>query len=217
VGDFRHAPDIDHAFGPYAAAVQRQAPPPPPPQVSNVAPYPAPQQPFRRPHEAAPVAANDVPVADLRGWRQKLEADTDVSVRVANNDTDPATRPDAAPSQVADILPLPSLQARAEPQEASTGIEQPTVKIEAVERRITWRVPTTEASTMPPSLAAMLARTAGEASRAEPHQNAIETSTSTVPVEGEASDDAGVDASWPAFDESDARKIASRLAPPTRS
>ena len=139
------------AFGPYAAAAQAQvemwpqAPSPAQAQAgSNVAPYPGPPQ--RRPVEPRTLPTDEV-VADLQAHRQRVEAQSEVSLRTAIASTVEAGTP--APDVIA-MPPLPAEPLRPAPME--------TMKVEAVERTVTFHVPAGEAA-MPASLRSMLAAT----------------------------------------------------------
>lgn len=148
-----NVPYTSQAFGPYAASVEAvynaaptdQAYPHNEQTPSNVAPHPAVANAQARPRpEPAPSRGEPAPAIDLADYRQRIEAETDVTVRVANNNTAPADT---------DIAATPATV-------VSEAIErpEPTVRIESVERKITWHVPTRD-TTMPASVAAILSKT----------------------------------------------------------
>jgi hypothetical protein len=158
---------MQQAFGPYAhVAPQPAQPPEPTADVRNVAAHPHFQQNAARRVDPASLpqhqsAGEDETVADLLSYKQKLEAQADVSVRVANNNTAPpaATHQEAiAPNVIA--LPQAAMP-RSEPVQATLEpAAAPTMRIEAVERRVIFSVPSGDKTTMPAALAAMLSHSA---------------------------------------------------------
>jgi hypothetical protein len=212
----RPAPGLSHAFGPYAAAVQRSSPPPP---AGNIAPYPAASTQTRRADPAAAVPSAE-PVADLRGWRQMREAQADVSLR----SIEPAV---ASAQSPASAVHAPNVIALAPQSHASDPVatahrplaDEPAMKVEAVERTVTFHVPTEAASAMPASLAAMLSQLK--------RPPALPPAAPAAPgVEGRAEPATKHDGdvhepapTWPERDDETAtRSLASRLAPtPSRA
>ncbi len=124
------------AFGPYAAAAaqetERRMPP-----ISNVAAYPGPAQ--RRPVETHDLPTAEV-VADLQAHRQRLEQQAEIILRPAASSNAPAL-----PDVIA-VPPMPTEPLRPAPSD--------TLRVEAVERSVTFHVPND--GTMPASLRAML-------------------------------------------------------------
>jgi hypothetical protein len=94
--------------------------------------------------DAEPRPVQDI-VADLNAHRQRVELQTEVAVRVANSNTAPV-----APNSTADRHDVAAV-------ELINPVTSPpeTMKIEAVERRVTFHVPTRDQS-MPVSLNALL-------------------------------------------------------------
>jgi hypothetical protein len=94
---------------------------------------------------AEPRPVQDI-VADLNAHRQRVELQTEVAVRVANSNTAPVAtitdRLETTPAAISETATPPPV----------------TMKIEAVERRVTFHVPTRDAS-MPVSLNALLTPT----------------------------------------------------------
>ncbi len=177
-GGVAPSPNTAHAFGPYAAAVEAtynaaHAPTHPANNdeaaASNVAPHPAAvhTNAHRRPEPPTP-RGEPAPAIDLANYRQKIEAETDVTVRVANNNTAPAE----ADRSVEPATLVNEIENRPEP----------TVRIEAVERRITWHVPTRD-TTMPASVAAILGKPAGNV-----EATAIEPPPAVEPIAAETAD-----------------------------
>lgn len=141
-------PPSTAAFGPYAAAMARDAERriAQPEAAANVAPYPGPAQ--RRAVEPHDLPTADV-VADLQAHRQRLGQQAELSVRPA------APPPTAPPMSVieASVDAAPQV-----PVESLEPAPADTMRVEAVERTVTFHVPST---TMPASLRAMLAAAEG--------------------------------------------------------
>ena len=187
------------AFGPYAAAAQSEAamrvdmelrPEP----AGNVAAYPGPQP--RRAVEPHTQPTGDV-VADLQAHRQRVEAQSEVSLRPANANT---AETGSAPSDMIAARPLPTEPLRRAPME--------TMKVEATERTVTFHVPTTDGA-MPASLRMMLAAAAP----------ATQSEARTLPQQDLSVPPAEVDDAfepWTALPhDEDLNKIAGRFAPKT--
>ncbi len=149
------------AFGPYAsaaeAAYRTTSPAPDAFDDANVAAMPGIHAGTPRRAERSGPSGE---VADLNDYRQKVEAQTDVTVRVANSNTAPADRAETASADddaledVADdnIIPLPMA---ADVTDVAGAEDGPTVRIEAVERKITFHMPARD-TTMPASLEAIM-------------------------------------------------------------
>jgi hypothetical protein len=206
------------AFGPYAAAAAHQMHTPPPAEAV-VAAYPQHlATPPQRRAEPVPSLVPGVPdtVADLREYKSKLEQQADVSVRIANNNTAPveaASRPQSPPPAAAprpDISLVPPERA---PDAAPAS--EPTVKVEAIERKVVFHMPTGTAD-VPPTLAALMAssRTALETpAHAETKTIALPApANETAPVEGEAEE--ALFEPWTGKADDDTPTMASRFAPP---
>ncbi len=198
------------AFGPYAGAVAaqssmfdddlsrgaqpiRQANLSSPAYPNNVAAYPGPtprRAPEPQPFPHHPMPTEDV-VADLSAHRQRLEQQSEISLRVANNNTAPA-----------ELRTLVDGQPDAKPVEAESGM-----RVEAVERRMTFHIPTREL-TMPASLQAMLAQT-GAASTAPAQIEA--TAAAEVAITDHA--DSTAIQPWHIESVDDTSTIAGRFAP----
>ncbi len=228
------------AFGPYAAAAQMHAGPMPHSET-NVAPYPhaAATPPLRR-TETTP--AQSEPIADLRDYKQRLEQQSDVAVRVANNNTAPAQ---PLQDTMTNVIPMPqapagrfetALPPLAMEPERLRPVDQPrepqTVKVEAIERKVVWHMPAGE-TTIPPTLAALLQPATEVATRQLPF-------VETVAIDPAATQDAAawVEAAprilpqiqdtlggddeaddfepWSAKSEDDTPTMASRFAPATK-
>lgn len=183
-----HAPRqaVSHqAYGPYAAAVEAayMSPSHHPEHdsneeaygTSNVAPHPATIHAAHAPRRSEPHVARapqPADVADLADYRHKVEAQTDLSVRVANNNTAPAERAKAGetpqdttavieaagrivPQAGAKVPDVVTAVAELATEHVTQSVTGPTVKIEAVERKITWHVPARD-TTMPASIEAIV-------------------------------------------------------------